>query len=227
MSQRVAELNHTQEVVDIVLSDGHVIGFAFLHYFARNLAANVTNFALQVTHASFPGIRADQRGNRVVGELQILFGESCLHKLFLHQELFGNFNFLLLGISVEAQYFHPILQSGRNGVHDVRGGNEEDLREVVFDVQIMVDEHEVLLRVEYLEQGRRRIATEVHRHLVDFIEHEDRILRARLLHHLNYLSRQCADIGAAVTTDFGFIAHPAERHANKLPSRCLGNRHPQ
>src|SRR5438477_79041 len=78
VSQRVAELNHTQEVVDIVLSDGHVKGSAFLHYFARNLAANVTNLALEVTHASFPRIRADQRGNRIVSELQILFGESCL-----------------------------------------------------------------------------------------------------------------------------------------------------
>ena len=42
------------------------------------------------------------------------------------------------------------------------------------------------------------------------------ILRAGLLHHLNDLAGQRADVGSAVTADFRFVAHAAKRHANEL-----------
>ena len=99
--------------------------------------------------------------------------------------------------------------------------------EVVFDVEVVIDEHEVLLGIEHFEQRGGRIAAEVHRHLVDFIEHEDRVLGAGLLHHLDDLAGQGADVGAAVAADFGLIAHAAERHADELASGGLGDRHSQ
>ncbi|HEY6386936.1 MAG TPA: hypothetical protein VIX91_14765, partial [Candidatus Acidoferrum sp.] len=47
-------------------------------------------------------------------------------------------------------------------------------------------------RIEHFEQRGGRIAAEVHRHFVDFVEHEDRILGAGLLHHLDDLAGKSA-----------------------------------
>ena len=64
--------------------------------------------------------------------------------------------------------------------------------------------------VEHFEERRRRIAAEVHRHLVDLVEHEDGVAGTGLLHHLNDLARERANVGAAVAANLGFIAHAAQ-----------------
>jgi hypothetical protein len=112
-------------------------------------------------------------------------------------------------------------------VNHVRGSHEEHLRKIVFDVEIVIDEHEILFRIEHFEQRRRGVAAEVHGHLVDFVEHEDRILGAGLFHHLNDLAGQGADVGAAMTANFGLIANAAERHTHEFAARSFGNRHAQ
>ena len=114
-----------------------------------------------------------------------------------------------------------------NGVQHVRRGDEQHLRQVVLHVEIVVLEGGVLLRVQHLQQRRRRIAAEVRGHLVDLIQHEDRVLRSGLLHRLDNLSRQRADVGAAMAANLGLVAHAAQRHAHELAARRLGNRHAQ
>ena len=117
VGQRIAELDHAQEIVDIVLRDGDVEGLAFLDHLARDLAADVADFALQVADAGFPGVGANQGGNRVIGELHVLVGQSGLQQLLLDQEVLGDFDLFLLGVAVQTQHFHPVLQSRRDGVH--------------------------------------------------------------------------------------------------------------
>ena len=79
----------------------------------------------------------------------------------------------------------------------------------------------VLLGVEHLEQRRRRVAAEVVPQLVDLVEHEDRVVRARLLHALDEAAGQRADVGAPVAADLGLVAHAAERDADELaPQRA-------
>ena len=51
------------------------------------------------------------------------------------------------------------------------------------------------------------------------------ISRAGLLHHLNYLTGKRTDVSPAVTTDLGFIANAAERHADEFAAGRLGDRH--
>ena len=77
----------------------------------------------------------------------------------------------------------------------------------------------VLLGVEHLEQRRRRVAAEVGRHLVDLVEQEDRVVRARLLQRLDDLAGQRADVRAAVAADLRLVAHAAERQAHELAAR--------
>ena len=197
------------------------IVLAFLHDFARDLAADIADFALQVAHARLARVGADHRRDRFVGELDVLVRQPGLHHLLLDQELLGDFDLLRLGVAVQPQHFHAVLQSRRNGVHHVRGGDEKNLREVVFDVEVVIDEHEILLGIEHFEQRGRWIAAEIHRHLVDFVQHEDRILGAGLLHHLDDLAGQRADVGAAMAANFGFVAHAARATCGRTCGRSL------
>ena len=102
--------------------------------------------------------------------------------------------------------------------------NKQDVRQVVFNVEVMILERGVLRRIEHLKQSRRGIAAEVHRHLVDFVEHHDRILRAGFLHHLDDLARQGTDVGAAMAANLGFVAYAAEREPHKFAPRRFGDR---
>src|SRR5207244_3027562 len=213
------------EVVNVFRIDGDVVGLALFHHLARDFAADVSNLALQVAHARFPRIGADKGCDGLVGKLQVLFREPRLRHLFLDQKLFRDLNLFQLRVTVQPQHFHAVLQRGRNRVDHVRGGDEEHLREVVLHIQVVVDEHEILLGIEDFKQCRRRVTAEIHRHLVDFIQHENRVLGARLLHHLDNLPGQGTDVGASVAADFGFVSHPAQGHANELASGSLGDGH--
>ena len=107
----------------------------------------------------------------------------------------------------------------------VGGGDEEYLAEVVFDIEVMIHEHVILFRIEDFEQRRRRVATEVHGHLVNFVEHEHWIPSSGLLHHLQDLPGQSPDVGAAMAANFRLVAHAAERKPDKLAPRGLGDGH--
>ncbi len=90
----------------------------------------------------------------------------------------------------------------------------------------------VLLGVQYFEQCRRRIATEVRADLVDFIEHEHGIVAACLVNALNDAARHRAHVGAAMSADFRFVMNAAKAHADELAAqrprdglaqRCFSN----
>ena len=82
-------------------------------------------------------------------------------------------------------------------------------------------------RIEHFHQRRRRIAAEIHGHLVHFVQHEHRIDGAGLAHHLDDLAGQRADIGAAMAANFRFVAHAAKRNAHELAARGAADGHGQ
>ncbi len=84
--QRIAELDYTQEVVDVGAGHRDRVVLAFLDHFARNLAADVSNFTLQVAHSRLAGVGADQRCDGFVRELHILFRQARRQHLLLDQE---------------------------------------------------------------------------------------------------------------------------------------------
>ena len=143
-------------------------------------------------------------------------GEPGALDRFRHQEALGDLHLLVLGVAGQLQHFHAVAQRLRNRVQDVGGADEHHVRKVVLDVEVVIEEGVVLLGIEHLEERRRRVAAEVHRHLVDFVEQEDRVERSGLLHHLDDLAGERADVGAAVAADLGFVAHAAERQAHEL-----------
>ena len=69
--------------------------------------------------------------------------------------------------------------AGGIDVERVRGADEHHLRQVEVDLEVVVVEGVVLLRVEHLEQRRRGVAAEVGAELVDLVEQEHRIACCR------------------------------------------------
>ena len=91
-------------------------------------------------------------------------------------------------------------------------------------VEIVVAEGGVLLGIERFEQRRTRIAAEVAPDLVDFVEHEDRIFGLGAANALDDLSRQRADVSAAMAANLGFVVHAAQRDADELASQSARDR---
>ena len=112
-------------------------------------------------------------------------------------------------------------------MHDIRRGDKENFRQVVFNVQVMVLEHVILFRVEHFQQGRARVAAEICAEFVYFIKQQHGIDRAGFLHHLNDLTGQRADVGAAMSSNLGFVTHAAQRQAHKLSARSASDRFSQ
>src|SRR5690606_3489773 len=116
-----------------------------------------------------------------------------------------------------------IKQSRRN-VQGVAGGNEHYIGQVEIDFDVVILESMVLLGIEHLKQGRRRITAEIGAHFVNLVEQEQRVTHTYLGHVLENLARHRTDVGTSVTADLGFVAHTAKRHADKFTIRRASNR---
>ncbi len=147
-----------------------------------------------------------------------------LLQLARHQEALGDLQLLILDVAREADDLHAVFQGWRNGVQDVSRGDEEHFREIVGHVQVVIGEGVVLLRIEYLQQSGRRIATEVRADLVYLVEHEQRVLGASIAHGLDDAPRQGTDVGASVTADFCLVPDTAQGDSNERATQRLGNR---
>ena len=193
--------------------------------FAGHFAADVLDFALEAADAGFVRVVTNDVHQAFVGEAEIFVGEAGGFASALDEEALGDLQLFLFGVAGDAQDFHAVLQGLRNGVQNVGGADEHDLGKVVFDVEIVIGEGVIELGIENFHQGGRWVAAEVHRHLVDFIENEDRVDGAGLLHHLDDLTGQGADVGTAMAANFGLIAHAAKRNADELAAGGVADGH--
>src|SRR6266536_1254216 len=74
---------------------------------------------------TFSGVAANQAGNCVICELHVFFVKTGLVHLLLDQELLGNLDLFRLGIAMQPQHFHAVLQCRRNRMQDVGRCHEE------------------------------------------------------------------------------------------------------
>ena len=120
--------------------------------------------------------------------------EAVLLDLARHQVALGDLELLLLGVARELDHLHPVAQRRRDRVELVRGGDEQDLRQVERQVEVVVAEAGVLLGVEHLEHRAGRVAAEVGAHLVDLVDHQHRVVGAGVAHRADdraRASRRC------------------------------------
>ena len=87
----------------------------------------------------------------------------------------------------------------------------------------MVTEAVVLLRIKHLQQRRSRITAKIRSHFINLVQQEYRVHAAAGLHTVNNTARHRTDIGTAMTADFRFITHTAQRNAGKFTLNRLGN----
>ncbi len=136
----------------------------------------------------------------------------------------GDRDLLVDRVPVEADDLHPVEQGAGDGVGDVGGGDEHDLGQVEFDVEVVIAERVVLRRIEHLEEGVRRVSAPVGADLVDLVEEDHRVHRPGVAQGTDEPARQRADVGAAVAADLRLVAHAAERHADELAVERAGDR---
>src|SRR5208282_3980509 len=220
-----AVLENAEEIFDVFRGDLDGSFGAVSDHAAGHLAGDILNFAFQVAHAGFVGVVANHVQQAFIREGEILFGETGGLLGALDEKALGDLQLFLLGVAGETQDLHAIHEGLRNSVENIGGTHEHDLGEIVFDVQVVIREGVIDLGIEDFHEGSGRVAAEVRGHFVHFIEDEDGIDGASLLHHLDDLAGQGANVGAAMAANFGFIAHAAKGNADELAAGGVANGH--
>ncbi|ENN85911.1 hypothetical protein RHSP_17182 [Rhizobium freirei PRF 81] len=218
----MAVARHAEIVGDVLGSHGDRLGLA-LDDLGDRLAGELHQFALEVTDTGFAGVLLDNDHQSFIADREFARLQCMLLDGLRQQVPLGDFALFVFGVAGDTDDLHAVHQ-GRRDVQRVRRRDEHDVRQVIFDFQVVVHESRVLRRVQHFQQSRRRIAAVVHAELVDFVEQEQRIGLLGLLHRLDDLAGHRADIGAAVTADLGFVTNAAKRHADILTAGRLGDR---
>ncbi len=127
-------------------------------------------------------------------------------------------------VTRERDDLHAVEQRRMDRPQLVGRGDEEHARQIHVDLEVVVAERVILRRVEHLEQRRRGIPLEAGADLVDLVEHEHGVHRARLFERLDDSARDGADVGAPVPPDLGLVANPAQRDSDELAVHGPRNR---
>src|SRR5215211_2677498 len=194
---------------------------------AGDLAAHGADLALEPAHARLARVLLDDHLQPGVGERDLRALEPVALDLARHEVALGDLELLLLGVAGQLDDLHPVAQRARDRVERVRGGDEHHAREVVGDVQVVVAERRVLLGVEHLEHRAGRVDAVVRTHLVDLVDHEDRVLRAGVAQRADHHPGHRADVGPPVAADLRLVADAAGADALEPAAHRAGDRAPE
>ena len=145
-------------------------------------------------------------------------------ELLRHEIALRDPELLVLGVAREVDDVHPVEERAGDRLELVRGADEQDLREVEREVEVVVAEARVLLGVEHLEHRARGLAAEVGAHLVDLVDEEYRVHRLGVAQRADDRAGHRADVGAPVAADLGLVAHAADGDAHELAPQCARDR---
>ena len=171
---------------------------------------------LQAAHARFARMFDDDLAKRLVSDLHLFSRKSVRLQLTLPEIAARDLQFLLFGVATEFDDFHPIPQRCRDGIEHISRADEQHFGQIEGYAQVIVTETVVLLRIEYFQQSRERIALMTRRQLVHLVEHEDRIAAPRFTHGLNDIAGQRTDVRSAMAADFRLVVHAAQTHTPEL-----------
>ena len=112
--------------------------------------------ALEVAHARLARVLADDRAQRASRDRELLLRQAVRLELLRDEVALRDLELLVLGVAGELDHLHAVEQRRRDRVERVRGADEQHLREVERQVEVVVAEVAVLLGVEHLEHRARR-----------------------------------------------------------------------
>ena len=145
------------------------------------------------------------------------------HRLVRPKESQGDCELFGVQVSRKTDDLHAVPGRVGNPRECVCGGDEQDIGEVVLQLQIVVREGLVLLRVQHLQEGCTGIAMKIAGQLVDLVEKKNRVVRPATAHPLEHPPRQGADVGATVTPDLRFVPDPPQADADEFPAESRGD----
>src|SRR5829696_5931534 len=190
----------------------------------RRLAQQLADLTLQVPDPGLAGVVADHGPQGRLGDDHLVAAQPGLVQLAGQQVVAGDGQLLVLGVAVQADDLHAVKQRARDRLDHVGGGDEQHVRQVQLDLEVVVPEGVVLGRVEHLEQGRGGVAAPVGTDLVDLVEQEHRVHGPGLLDGPGDPAGLGADIGAPVAADLGLVADAAEGDPDELAAHGPGDR---
>src|SRR5438093_1223961 len=144
-----------------------------------------------------------------------------LLQLARHQVTLGYLQFLGRRITWQFDDFEPVPKRGVNRVQPVRRGDEQHAGQVERQIEVVVGEGAILLRVEDFQQCRCRVATKVRTDLVHFIQQHHRVVALDAAQALNDPARERPNVSATMPANLRLVAHAAERNAGELPAQCI------
>ena len=178
-----------------------------------HLSQALVDLLLQLSYSAFACIVLDDafQGSLVEADFLLLLVKTVVLQFRRYQVALGYFYLFLGNVSAHFYQLHTVEQWAWDASQVIGCCDEENLREVVVGIQIVVVEGVVLFRVQHFEQSRCRVALEVVlAHLVYLVEDEDRVAAASLLDVLDDASWHGSDIGAAMTAYFCLVVQTAQ-----------------
>ena len=135
----------------------------------------------------------------------------------------GDIIFFHPGITGQLDHIHTIPQGAGNTAQIVGRSNEQNMAQIVRNIQEMVIEGAVLFRVQGFQQSGCGVAPEISCQFIDLVQQHQRVGTLGRDHGRNDLTRHRANIGAAMTTDLGFIPHTTQAQAHIFAPKALGD----
>ena len=131
---------------------------------------------LEIAKPRFARVAVRDERQRLVGELDVFIGDAVLLEKPRQHVTPCDLDFLLDGVAGDLDDLEAIAER-RGNVEEVVGrADEQTVREIELQVEVVVDERVVLRRVEHLQHRRGRIAARAAAgHFVDLVDHQHRV----------------------------------------------------
>ena len=138
---------------------------------------------------------------------------------------FCDLQLFLFCIAGQLNDLHTVQQGPGNGVSGICRGDEHHVRQVKGQFQVVIPEGAVLLRIQHLQESRRRVAPVVVSHLVDLVQQQHWIGAPRLVDSGNDAPRHSSHISFAVSSDICLVPDAAQGDPGQLAVHGLGHTH--
>ena len=121
--------------------------------FLHRHTAYLGNLLLKSTHSRFTGIILDDTGQRILSKTEIVARKTMFFLLLRKEISLRDLHLLLSKITADVYHLHTVPEGRLDGLYIVCSRDEQHIRKVVVDIQIIVVESGVLLRIESLEKS--------------------------------------------------------------------------
>lgn len=197
-----------------------------LHNLIGNFLTDLVDIFLKASNTWLTTIVFNQMGFDVIGYAEVVGGwvQACLLDSFRQQEVVQDVLLLGVGVTSDFDYFHPVEDCWVKGVKSVRCAEEQDLGEIDWNVQEVICEFVVLLRIKNFKENTTWITllTPLAK-LVNLINQDNWVLNLDHLQSSHNLPWYSPNIRSPKTLERTRISVASHRDPMELPTQRLGN----